>query len=124
MSDPSTWAKAPDFSGRRELAAKIHAATAADKELYNSGGLQPVDCRACSTRVLVKKFSPQHTSIQWTSDPLVSCPELRAGAEAGRETALQDTCPRLRASIEYAVAEGLLHVGRPDDEEDTENSSA
>lgn len=119
MSDSATWAKAPSFADRIELAAKLHAETAADKVLYTTGGLRPLECRTCGTQVLAKKNSDQHTSIQWTTDPLTSCPELRAGAEAGRGTALQDTCPKLRASIDYAVAEGLLEVGHPDEEEET-----
>ncbi len=106
----STWAKAAVFTDQRER-AQLHAETAADKQLYTADGLQPVDCRTCGTRVLVKKNSTQHTSIQWTTDPVSSCPEMRAGVQAGRASAEQDTCPKLRASIDYAVAEGLLEVG-------------
>ncbi len=112
-----TWAKAPDFTDQGARAAKLHAETAADKQLYTTGGLHPLDCRTCGTQVLVKKYSDQHTSIQWATDPVSSCPELRAGEEAGRASAQQDTCPKLRASITYAVAEGLLEVGESAPEE-------
>lgn len=113
----NTWAKAPDFTDQGERAAKLHAETAADKQQYTTGGLHPLDCRTCGTQVLVKKYSDQHTSIQWATDPVSSCPELRAGEEAGRASAQQDTCPKLRASITYAVAEGLLEVGESAPEE-------
>lgn len=111
MGSSRTWAKAPDFADQPGMAARIRAETVADKQLYNSGGMQPVDCTACGTRVLVKKNSLKHTSVQWQTDPAASCPVLRAGADAGRPTARQESCPRLRASISYAVSEGLLDVG-------------
>ena len=50
------------------------AGTLADRMLYLTGGLEPVACRNCSTTVLVRKNSPNQTSIQWTTDPAVSCP--------------------------------------------------
>ncbi|WP_127781874.1 hypothetical protein [Rhodococcus sp. X156] len=116
MADTATWAKAPSFANQREVAERLHAETEADKLLYTTAGLQPVDCGTCGTRVLVKKNSKQHTSIQWTTRAKESCPELRAGTSTGSMTALPDTCPRLRASISYAVAEGMLQVGDPDGE--------
>lgn len=111
MPERATWSKASDFADQRELAARLHAQTAADAQYYITADLRPLKCRSCATAVLVKKNSLEHTSIQWTTDPAASCPELRAGEAAGRVTALQDTCSKLRASIAYAVAEGLLDVG-------------
>jgi hypothetical protein len=77
---------------------------------FLTGGLRPVGCRACGTRVLVKKNSTQHTSIQWTSDAASSCPVFAAQASTGANTALLDTCEQLGASIESAFREGLLKV--------------
>ncbi|GLZ28608.1 hypothetical protein Lesp02_07980 [Lentzea sp. NBRC 105346] len=70
---------------------------------FLSGGLRPVTCD-CGNRVLVKKNSLQHTSVQWLSDTR-SCPEL-----CGPGSALVPTCLRLRDSIEKAVREGTLEV--------------
>jgi hypothetical protein len=64
-------------------------------------GLTPVDCAQCGARVLVKKNSLQHTSVQWTS--VATCPALFEGART-------PTCPALRDSIEHAVKVGRLAV--------------
>lgn len=96
------WAKAP----RTDQAA----GTRAETHEFLTAGLVPVGCHSCATRVLVKKTSLAHTSIQWTSDPAASCPEFAARAATGELTARLDTCPKLRASIELAVAEGLIEV--------------
>ena len=81
--------------------------TLADQRLYLEAGLRPLGCRACGTRVLVKKNSPQHTSVQWLSDPAASCPEFAA---AVGPTALVAGCGKLRDSIQAAVREGALEV--------------
>ena len=73
-------------------------------------GLSPVDCHSCTNRVLVRKASAAQTSVQWTADPVTSCPEFAARVAAGELTARIDTCPKLRASIDLAVADGLLEV--------------
>jgi hypothetical protein len=95
-----SWAKAPPSGGtdREELRDFLEA------------GLAPLDCRGCANRVLVKKTSPTQTSVQWISDPATSCPEFAARVSRGELTARIDTCPKLRDSIELAVAEGLLEV--------------
>lgn len=73
-----------------------------ERDEFLSGGLRPVRCD-CGNRVLVKKNSPQHTSVQWLSDTS-SCPEL------GARSAFVPTCLRLRDSIEKAVRDGTLEV--------------
>lgn len=78
---------------------------------FLTGGLCPVTCHACGTRVLVKKNSPQHTSIQWTTDAASSCPVFAGQAAAGATTALLDTCAKLGEAITDAVRDGLLAVG-------------
>ncbi|GDY29135.1 hypothetical protein [Gandjariella thermophila] len=85
--------------------------TAADRRLYLEGGLRPLTCHGCGIEVLVKKLSPEHTSIQWTTGT-DRCPEIAARVAAGEHPARVDTCARLRASIEHAVHEGLVEVPR------------
>jgi len=77
---------------------------------FLAGGLRPVSCHTCGTRVLVKKNSPQHTSIQWTTDAASSCPVFAGRAAEGATTALLDTCEQLGDSITDAVRDGLLVV--------------
>ena len=76
-------------------------------------GLQPVRCSSCDACVLVAKFSPQHTSVQWSRPAMLACLEFGALAEAGSLTALSAGCDRLRSSIEAAVQAGRLPVAPP-----------
>lgn len=76
-----------------------------ERQEFLSGGMRPVSCD-CGNRVLVKKNSLQHTSVQWTSSTS-SCPEFTA---SGQAPALIKTCLRLRDNIEKAVRDGLLEV--------------
>lgn len=80
---------------------------AAERREFLEAGLRPVECLSCGNRVLAKKNSPQHTSVQWTSDAARSCPEFAAN---GGRTALIATCLKLRESIEQAVRDGVLEV--------------
>ncbi|GAB3576845.1 hypothetical protein GCM10027445_41520 [Amycolatopsis endophytica] len=83
--------------------------TTAERTEFLSGGLRPHACASCGTRVLVKKNSVKHTSIQWTTDA-GSCPVFAEQAEAGENTALLDTCPKLVDSIGAAVRDGEFGV--------------
>ena len=76
---------------------------------------QPVRCARCGAAVLVAKFSPQHTSVQWTAAAAASCAEFaRAGRPARRPGgALIEGCGALRDSIDAAVASGRLAVCPP-----------
>ena len=56
-----------------------------ERDEFLVGGMAPVRCD-CGNRVLVKKNSPQHTSVQWLSDTS-SCPEL-----CGSRLALVPNC--------------------------------
>ena len=100
----SRWAKAP----RPDGAAR--ETTLAETVEFLTVGLSPVDCHGCASRVLVKKTSLSHTSVQWLSDPAGTCPEFAARVAAGELSARIDTCPKLRSSIELAVAEGVIEV--------------
>jgi hypothetical protein len=72
--------------------------------------VQPVRCARCGAAVRVAKFSPQHTSVQWTAAAAASCAEFgpRAAADA-----LIEACGALRDSIDAAVAAGTLAVRPP-----------
>jgi hypothetical protein len=74
---------------------------------------QPVQCACCGADVQVVKFSPQHTSVQWTSASAACCAEFRARAAEGTRSALVGGCAALRMSIDAAVAAGLVTVTPP-----------
>jgi hypothetical protein len=76
-------------------------------------GFTPVACERCGATALVTKFSPQHTSVQWSLESVRTCAEFRARGAAGEPSALIDTCTSLHDSIERAVAEGRLEVLPP-----------
>ena len=97
-----SWAKAPDFADRPDVRERVRADSAADREAQLRSGLRPVDCAHCGTRVLAKKNSPDHTSVQWTRDAVRTCPELGPHARDG-STAHVDGCPDLAATIDQAV---------------------
>ena len=99
---PTNWAKAPDHHDP--------GAVAANTREFLESGLTPVRCHACLSEVRVRKASVAQTSVQWSSDPAATCPEFAARVAAGELGARIDTCPKLRASIEDAVADGRLAV--------------
>jgi hypothetical protein len=82
---------------------------------------QPLRCARCGAAVQVAKFSPQHTSVQWTAASAALCGEFGAraadgtgtGTGAGTGSALIEACGALRNSIDAAVAAGLLAVRPP-----------
>ncbi len=76
-------------------------------------GLRPVSCAACGGTVLVAKFSPQHTSVQWSLPAMRACLEFGVLTAAGEQTALSEGCGRLRSSIDAAVRDGRLPVAPP-----------
>jgi hypothetical protein len=75
---------------------------------------QPVRCARCGAAVQVAKFSPQHTSVQWTEAAAASCAEFGAAcAAAGSGRGPIESCGALRDSIDAAVAAGTLAVCPP-----------
>ena len=74
------------------------------------GAACPVRCARCGAAVLAAKFSPQHTTVQWTASAVRACLEFGA---AGRPSALLEGCASLRDSIDAAVAAGRLEVSPP-----------
>jgi hypothetical protein len=93
----------------RHLAAEHLPAPADERE----SGLRPVECERCGACVLVAKFSPQHTSVQWSMESVYACAEFSARTAAGEQTALIAGCASMRASIDRAVLEGRLEVSPP-----------
>ena len=78
------------------------------------GSVQPVRCARCGAVVQVAKFSPQHTSVQWTAASAASCAEFRAvWAATGSGGGPIEGCRALRDSIDAAVAAGTLAVCPP-----------
>jgi hypothetical protein len=73
----------------------------------------PVECGRCGAAVLAAKFSPQHTSVQWSAASVQACAEFSAFLALGRPSALVEGCGSLRDSIDAAVAAGRLEVLSP-----------
>jgi len=76
-------------------------------------GCRPVECERCGASALVAKFSPQHTSVQWSLESVGACAEFSARVVAGEQTALIEGCASMRASIDRAVLQGRLDVCPP-----------
>ena len=108
-----SWAKAPDFAADPERLSAIAAATARDRRHYLKGGMSEIECRTCHASVLVKKTSPHHTSVQWNDDALDRCATIREIRADGGNTAMLPTCPRMSASIDHGVAEGIIPKESP-----------
>jgi hypothetical protein len=72
--------------------------------------VSPLECARCGAAVLAVKFSPQHTSVQWTAAAVRTCWEFGA---ADRLSALVEGCASLRDSIDRAVTAGWLQVAPP-----------
>jgi len=64
------------------------ASTRADRLEQLEGGLQDLACDQCGAAVRVKKLSPQHTSVQWSTRSVRQCAEFALRAGDGRPTAL------------------------------------
>ena len=75
--------------------------------------VSPVECARCGAAVLAVKFSPQHTSVQWTAAAVRTCWEFSASLALGRPSALVEGCGSLRDSVDAAVAAGRLEVAPP-----------
>ena len=89
--------------------------TLEDRALYTQSRLQEIPCMDCKARVLVRKNSEHHTSIQWTQEAVADCTTFAklARQEGGRP--VHAACPRLNASIEEAVRDGAVSIGSNDE---------
>jgi len=74
---------------------------------------QRIKCERCAAAVEVAKFSAQQTSVQWSPASVRTCAEVTARAAEGEQSALIDTCPSLRATIDRALTSGDLKVSPP-----------
>jgi len=72
-----------------------------------------VVCERCAATVGVAKFSPQHTSVQWTAAAVAACAEFAAAALGGTPSPLVATCASLRSSIDAAARDGRVQVLPP-----------
>jgi hypothetical protein len=72
--------------------------------------MQELSCTSCGNRVLVEKYSPTHTSVQWLDDAQSACPEFARRAALGERSNWIPTCPSLRDTIERAAREGVLET--------------
>jgi hypothetical protein len=99
--------------GRRVAAGNAGQVPAPFPADEREAGLRPVECERCGATALVAKFSPQHTSVQWSLASARACAEFSARAAAGEQTALIDACASMRASIDRAVLDGRLEVSPP-----------
>jgi hypothetical protein len=84
--------------------------TLADQRLYLEGRMAEVSCGACEARVLVRKHSEFHTSIQWSAEAVARCEVFASTADPGGRV-VHESCPRLKDSIEQAVKTGRLTLG-------------
>jgi hypothetical protein len=72
------------------------------------GGFRPVACDACETGVLVRRASPEQTTIQWPAN--AACPELLDRPPAGTPVL---HCSALARAVRAAVARDELPPARP-----------
>ncbi|AXK85201.1 hypothetical protein IU443_05255 [Nocardia farcinica] len=70
--------------------------------------MHEIRCATCANRVLVEKFSPSHTSVQWLDEAEAACPEFARRAALGESSKWIPTCGALRDSIDRAVLDGVL----------------
>ena len=89
--------------------------------------LRELTCERCAAVVKVTKFSPQHTSVQWSSESVRACAEFADQARADQNGAGQNgagqvgsgrhaparTCASLWETIDRAVRDGRLEVRSP-----------
>jgi len=87
-----------------------HLASRPDERLAR---FRPVECARCGAMVQVAKFSPQHTSVQWSQASVRACAEFTAWVSAGGQSALIDSCASMRDSIDRAVLQGSVEVFPP-----------
>ena len=70
-------------------------------------GFRRVECDRCAAAVLVVKFSPQHTSVQWSAASVRTCAEAILDGVPRSYGARLSAHPTLR---DYALTRELLRV--------------
>ncbi|EME66765.1 hypothetical protein [Rhodococcus ruber] len=74
--------------------------------------MQSLECHACGNKVLVAKYSPVHTSIQWIGPARDTCREFASAAIADEDTHYLPRCGALHESVDRAVRDGRLVPSR------------
>lgn len=69
--------------------------------------MQPLACHTCDARVSVAKYSPAHTSIQWTAEASRTCQEMAALSAVGCGGYLL-RCEALDRTVDEAVKRGEI----------------
>ncbi len=88
--------------------------TLEDQRLYTQARLTEVACLDCLAKVGVKKNSERQTAIQWTDSARRACPEFARMDQTPQGRAVRAACPRLSASIDAAVRDGVIPIGAKD----------
>ncbi|MEU4838095.1 hypothetical protein [Nocardia testacea] len=65
--------------------------------------MQPLACQSCGAGVTVAKYSPAHTSVQWTAEAARTCREMAVGPGD-----YLPRCASLDRTIDDAVAHGEI----------------
>ena len=91
------------------------AETLEDRALYTRSRLVELPCLDCQARVMVRKNSEHHTSIQWSQEAVAACATFAKLSRQDGGRPIHSGCPRLVASIEAAVREGAVSVGSADE---------
>lgn len=71
--------------------------------------MQSLACHTCDARVHVAKYSPAHTSIQWTDSAREACHEF-ASARSLDPAAYVMRCEMLDRTVDEAAAEGAIRA--------------
>jgi hypothetical protein len=73
--------------------------------------LSEIGCDSCDNRVLVEKYSPEHTSVQWISSDSMVCNVFAEHRAVGTSPAgTERTCSALRATINRLADAGKLPI--------------
>lgn len=69
--------------------------------------LDEISCAKCENRVLVEKYSPEHTSVQWIRDSATACKEFASRTSDQQQLTLR-TCRALRDTINDLTDRGRI----------------
>lgn len=74
--------------------------------------MTPLSCTECTTEVLVRKASPEQTSIQWLAGSRPACAEFSNLDEEAFRRVSPYGCVSLADSIRSAYAKGEVPVAQ------------
>lgn len=70
--------------------------------------MQSLACHTCEARVSVAKYSPAHTSIQWSDEASQTCREAAAVAVGSGGYLFR--CEALDRTVDEAVVQGGIEI--------------